>query len=501
MPQSRCSPSPRSPTKPTSPVDISRGPSSSSSNDSRPHCPTYDQYKQVEATYLQSLTSRRRAKALITQATFEKIWVVLQNPDSTTAYCSAFRFWVRKMFTLGEPPETMIPGLPYHNDSPTLVILHDGLPIAIEEHMYDILCYCHEASGHGGRDKTCSFMRKRYSWVPKELVTKFIRQCPTCNIKRCGGEIHPSPASESREWTQGHDSPLTDLHDKLALLAEERMDVDFSDDTKATDSFPSGPISPTGCFPVNASLSQASTMAVESFPLRTQSLPMSRFSASAATPQNVSESAHPGPTFPFSPPPNSGTLPMSRFTSSGSSTSSTSSVPMSREVSLFGGLPNGWQYFSDYSDAYNEFALNKERNIPSVAERLARRQQMAHPKTPNLPFQKVKNGALVKSEGDEGFGGEFPYRMNTLPPMSSSPLAIYSELPAALHDLRAMVPSQDYIPIDPVLLGVDPAPSIASVLGPAFAQVPIKSDSDEGVVMAFADNGFHDSASTTTIRG
>ena len=68
-----------------------------------PGLPTYAEYKRIEAGYLHSLSPRKRDKALITQAMFDKIWDVLHQPEASTIETPQFRFWVRKMFTLSRP--------------------------------------------------------------------------------------------------------------------------------------------------------------------------------------------------------------------------------------------------------------------------------------------------------------------------------------------------------------------------------------------------------------
>ncbi|KAG1853189.1 hypothetical protein DFJ58DRAFT_660946, partial [Suillus subalutaceus] len=146
----------------------------------KPGFPTYTQYKRIEMAYLQSLSPRKRDKALISQCMFDKIWDVLHQPDACTIGTPQFRFWVRKMFTLSTPDteddDIEVP----------VVILHENRPVAVQEQLYELFCYCHEESNHGGRDKTCAIIRQHYSWVPKELTAQFVKACPTCTFKRSG---------------------------------------------------------------------------------------------------------------------------------------------------------------------------------------------------------------------------------------------------------------------------------------------------------------------------
>jgi hypothetical protein len=173
-----------------------------------PGLPTYAEYKRIEAGYLHGLSPRKRDKALITQAMFDKIWDVLHQPEACTIGTPQFRFWVRKMFSLSRPalewaravadPDSddddddeadldleraMGIGL---GDAQLAVVLHENRPVAIVEQLYALFCYCHVRAGHGGRDKTCAVIRAHYAWVPKELTAQFVKACPTCALKRSG---------------------------------------------------------------------------------------------------------------------------------------------------------------------------------------------------------------------------------------------------------------------------------------------------------------------------
>lgn len=189
-----------------------------------PGLPTYAEYKRIEAQYLQSLSPRKRDKALVTQAMFDKIWDVLHQPEACAIETPQFRFWVRKMFSLSRPMCAedggwggrhvgwgtgmgMYPDMALDSDTEetdleleramgidadasaelfSAVVLHENRPVAIMEQLYELFCYCHVRAGHGGRDKTCAVIRQHYSWVPKELTAQFVKACPTCALKRSG---------------------------------------------------------------------------------------------------------------------------------------------------------------------------------------------------------------------------------------------------------------------------------------------------------------------------
>jgi len=87
----------------------------------------------------------------------------------TTIDSAQFRFWAKKMFEFNER---------------TGEVLHERKPVATRERLYSILCRAHDDCQHGGRDKTSAQVHKEYSWVPKELIARFVRECPSCRKRR-----------------------------------------------------------------------------------------------------------------------------------------------------------------------------------------------------------------------------------------------------------------------------------------------------------------------------
>lgn len=136
-----------------------------------PGMPSQVQWHAIVESYLSNLHDRKRDKALINRTTHGMIFETLSCPESTHVGTPQFRFWARKMFQLVET-------------SGVTVITHGGRPVAVKEHMYEILCMCHAESDHAGRDKTCKVLRSYYTWIPKELVANFVKACPTCAKKR-----------------------------------------------------------------------------------------------------------------------------------------------------------------------------------------------------------------------------------------------------------------------------------------------------------------------------
>lgn len=129
--------------------------------------PTLDQFNGMLDEYLSSLSPKKQAKALLTQQMYDDILTVLLHPTETKTGSAQFRFWAKKMFKLVSTQVAHI-------------VIHDNKPVAVKEQLYEVLVQCHGQASHGGRDKTAAQVRKFYSWVPKELIARFVKGCPSC---------------------------------------------------------------------------------------------------------------------------------------------------------------------------------------------------------------------------------------------------------------------------------------------------------------------------------
>ncbi|CDS08880.1 hypothetical protein LRAMOSA10241 [Lichtheimia ramosa] len=136
--------------------------------------PTPEEFDKIVQDYLNNLSPKKRDKALVDQKRYQVIQQVLKDPRNTAISTAQFRFWVKKMFQL--QPGTV--GL----------VCHDGKPVAMKEQIYTILVQAHREAQHGGRDKTSALVRRKFSWIPKELVARFVRHCPFCITRRNGGQ-------------------------------------------------------------------------------------------------------------------------------------------------------------------------------------------------------------------------------------------------------------------------------------------------------------------------
>ncbi|KAF9813680.1 hypothetical protein IEO21_05451 [Rhodonia placenta] len=195
------------PARATKPANVKASPDSGPM--SNLGMPSRVQYKCIEEDYLKSLHIRKREKALLNQALFDKIWDVLHDPQSILVGTPQFRWWVRKMFVLSYTRSTLSSVEThtvedYSADS-VPVVLHENRPVALKDQIYDVLCYCHDLAKHGGRDKTTAVVREHYSWIPKELIAQFVKACPTCVYKKTGN-VDLALAMNTTEGLPGADA-------------------------------------------------------------------------------------------------------------------------------------------------------------------------------------------------------------------------------------------------------------------------------------------------------
>lgn len=140
-------------------------------------------------SYVDDLSVKKQDKALIHARRARNIRNVLIDPKDTAVESAQFRFWVKKMFKL------QIVGIESSNCKK--IICHEGKPVAIREKLFKILTRAHQQCQHGGRDKTSARVRQIYSWVPKELISRFVKICPTCRVRRGGARLTPPSSSRS----------------------------------------------------------------------------------------------------------------------------------------------------------------------------------------------------------------------------------------------------------------------------------------------------------------
>ncbi|GAA5918048.1 hypothetical protein JCM6882_008156 [Rhodosporidiobolus microsporus] len=133
--------------------------------------PTLEQFEEEVEKYLQGLHPSKRAKALMTRDLYDNIRFILAHPGNTSVGDPQLRFWARQRFQV----VTKL-------DGPVLV--HEKRQVVTRDRLYEVLCEAHEVSAHGGRDKTFSIIKRKYSYIPKEVAAGFVKACPKCVTKR-----------------------------------------------------------------------------------------------------------------------------------------------------------------------------------------------------------------------------------------------------------------------------------------------------------------------------
>lgn len=203
-------------------------------------------------------------------------------------------------------------------------MLHDGLLVAVREQIYDLLCFCHGSTNHGGRDKTCALIRKHYTWVPKDLVAQFIKACPTCILKKCG---HPEPGLLSPPLTTSERSPSIPAPQSSA------------DDSGPKQEYAESPLSSFRDYFNDADGADGPLQ--DPYPISLPSTPLpGPYSQFIFNTEHVESSTPVDQLKHYNQLPSTSN-PLHDFPS------------MTREVSLYKGLPDGWQYQNiDYRSAY-----------------------------------------------------------------------------------------------------------------------------------------------------
>ncbi|KAI7962904.1 hypothetical protein MJO28_000998 [Puccinia striiformis f. sp. tritici] len=138
--------------------------------DGRDGFPSRAQHDWCVAQYLGEMCEKKRGKALIDKNLYDRILAVCFDDTNKKTETAQFRWWVRRTFKLYSEPHGHY-------------LMHENRPIAVKEQIYDILVYAHAECGHGGRDKTSAAVRRYFSWIPKDVVSRFVSVCPGCHAR------------------------------------------------------------------------------------------------------------------------------------------------------------------------------------------------------------------------------------------------------------------------------------------------------------------------------
>ncbi|GAA6021505.1 hypothetical protein JCM10207_005783 [Rhodosporidiobolus poonsookiae] len=143
--------------------------------------PTVEEFEQQVQEYHDRLHKNKKTKAMCNNALYAKIVYILNNPTDTSFGDAQARFWARTSS--------------YELDaSGTRLIDKDaGKPVCPREDFYDVITAAHRQVEHGGRDKTHVVVKANWSWLPKEIVARYVSVCPTCIAKNKHNKVRSGP--------------------------------------------------------------------------------------------------------------------------------------------------------------------------------------------------------------------------------------------------------------------------------------------------------------------
>ncbi|KIK57485.1 hypothetical protein GYMLUDRAFT_246831 [Collybiopsis luxurians FD-317 M1] len=255
------------------------------------------------------------------------------------------------------------------------VLLYEGRVAVPEDLLYDVLCYCHSKAGHGDMARTKAIVKRHYVFVGATAIREFIEACPGCAAQQASKEDASPLVSNSLAQTE----QVISLNNSFDLLSTTNKTQDEE----------------------LAFLSVSNPFTFSNLVLED------------TEPQiDIGDLPAPPPLF-------------SRMsTASQSSRGSLQSLPMSREVSLFQGIPNGWQFrdFQSYADAHKDFLRHRDEMM-TEQEQLEPEKIQKRPRVPSIaPLSTSNSSNAVVAEQIELDDVEGPARiqMVKLVPQSDS---------------------------------------------------------------------------------
>ncbi|KAG7087422.1 hypothetical protein E1B28_013390 [Marasmius oreades] len=256
----------------------------------------------------------------------------------------------------------------FYGSHPQSILTYQGRIVAVEDLIYDILCFCHLASEHGDQDATNALIQDNYAFVPFALVRYFVGSCPSCVEKSLKKAMDVMPAQGNRMVDEQKPGPM-------------RADSTLVNDTPSNSASASrssipllSPETSKSKVPVAITIDIVDETGREK-----EEEDFVRYLHLERTLRNpvtkvklplMATRSSPG----FRPPSTSSPGAIERVTS----------LPMSREVSLYQGIPNGWQYhFPDYESALNEFVKQKDDSLILPSEGVSKKRD-AVPRVPSI---------------------------------------------------------------------------------------------------------------------
>ncbi|KAJ3811572.1 hypothetical protein F5876DRAFT_75708 [Lentinula aff. lateritia] len=293
--------------------------------------PSRQEFSKIEARFAGKSSRTNRLKSFLPRRNYDYIKLCLETPKLKGVVVTDFEL-VSKDIVLGGKGDLFLSS---ESHSILHILLWKGRVVVPQDQVYDVLQYCHRKSDHGDFSGTLALVRKYYTFVPSILVRGFVDACPTCTANR---------ALNVFSYAAPDINNAISFSNSFDLLA-----VSSSQDNELS------------TLPTSSPFIFSGLDFEDSDPME---LPM------------------PPPLF-------------SRLStgSRGSHDGLPQSLPMSREVSLFQGIPNGWQYFTDYDVAHKDFVEHKDEVISQQLK------PPVHQKRPRIPSIAPLNTTNTNSGG------------------------------------------------------------------------------------------------------
>ncbi|KAF0445480.1 hypothetical protein F8M41_003156 [Gigaspora margarita] len=123
----------------------------------------YQTFNEIIDEYLQSLSEKKRLKALITEDMANKYLQILKDPKNSSIANSNMQHQVKNNYS-----SQRIGGIE--------TLMYKGKPIALKERLYYIIAEEHLTVGHGGTRNTYTEVSDKYHSVKSCLVDRFVEK-------------------------------------------------------------------------------------------------------------------------------------------------------------------------------------------------------------------------------------------------------------------------------------------------------------------------------------
>jgi hypothetical protein len=137
-------------------------------------------FDNIISSYLSTIPSSRREKALVNLELLERIKKILLDPSNVQTDNKNTRDWAKKRFYI----EEIVPG------SHRVMVKNDNKPVLVVENMYNVLCRTHaEIDNHAGQKQLWQSIKQNWGFLRQSIIEKFVNNCTICATRK--PSFHP----------------------------------------------------------------------------------------------------------------------------------------------------------------------------------------------------------------------------------------------------------------------------------------------------------------------